>query len=88
MFMCTLRTCLRYLKGAPNLAICVSKKNQSHITKTSDGNQKSKGEGGNPRFFPLPDPHAAIQSKKKFPIGLKNMFKVSEKSAQPSSLRQ
>ena len=44
--MCTLRTCSRYLKGAPNLAICVSKKirvvSQKHRTEIKKVKRKEK----------------------------------------------
>ena len=80
-FLCTRRTCPKNLKGEPNLVICVSKKNQSHITKTSDGNQKVKGRE-NPRFFPLPGPHATIQSKMMRIVFDKK--KISNEHARPS----
>ena len=35
-FLLTLRTCSRYLKGPPNLALCVSKKNRNRTTHQSD----------------------------------------------------
>ena len=35
-FSSTLRTCSRYLKGPPNLDLCVSKKYRDHTTQQSD----------------------------------------------------
>ena len=82
IFLCTLRTCSRYLKGAPNLVICVSKKirviSQKHRTEI----KKVKGREKTLGFFPLPGPHAAIQSKKskarrtKHGCFLKNLRKI------------
>ena len=78
--MCTLRTCPRYLKGAPNLAICVKKIkviSQKHRTEI----KKVKGRE-NPRFFPLPGPHATIQSKMMRIVFDKKKF--SNEHARPS----
>ena len=35
-FLLTLRTCSKYLRGPPNLVLCVSKKNRDRTTHQSD----------------------------------------------------
>ena len=62
-FLWGLHTCSRYLKGAPNLVLCVRKKSKSYHKNMGLKSKSQRGGGETPGFPPLvPMPRFKVRS--------------------------